>query len=258
MPAPSKTDEREFAAAWLGMIEFMSRLYRNQVLLALNKGVVNKFADKQKGNYAVVLLNLSRGAERKLLKRFSNKRIERFVRDKLMRVNQRNANMLYGGLEKQMGINASELLASEGLQQNLNALIMETAQWAKKLRDETLELYVANTLRVMSQGGSLESLLSEFDGLEEKRKDHARFTARNQINNFNALVGKARVQNLGIEEAVWETAGDERVRPCHQARDGKTFKLSEGLYSSCDGKTLLPGIDYNCRCTSRYVIPDDI
>ena len=39
--------------------------------------------------------------------------------------------------------------------------------------------------------------------------------------------------------------------------DGKKFKINEGLYSSCDGKTLLPGMDYNCRCIMKPIIPDD-
>lgn len=335
---PSRASEREFTQALDYMIEQMSRQIRNQVLLELNKGTVEKFADSavcttidflvpviepieqpytyrwytdaqgssydyydvggytdgltlheeartrtsyqrtgvkwvdcstdqvlklhniqdaQIGNYATVFLKLNRAAQRKVLKRFDDKRLERVARDILNKVNRRNADQFYSRVERQVGINASELLNSEGLQANINALILESAQWAKKLRDDTLEFYTSNTLRAMAEGKSLSEVLEQFDGMVEKRKNHAKTVARTQVSTFNSLVGKARAQNLGIEKAVWVTSRDERVRPCHQVRNGKEFDLSKGLYSSCDGKFLLPGVDYNCRCTYEYVIPEE-
>lgn len=212
---------------------------------------------KQVGNYATVFLKLNKAAQKKLLKRFDDKRLEKLARQVLEKVNRRNAQQFYGNVESSIGISAKELLTSEGLQSNINALILETAQWAKKLRDETLEMYTSNTLRVMAQGGSLEDLLSQFSDMEEKRKNHAKMVARTQVSTFNSLVGKARAENLGIEKAVWVTSRDERVRRCHQVRDGKEFDLNKGLYASCDGKTLLPGVDYQCRCTYRFVIPKE-
>ena len=58
------------------MVDLMSRMYKNQVLLSLNKGSIDKFADAQTGNYARVLLDLSNQVQRSLISRFSNKRIE--------------------------------------------------------------------------------------------------------------------------------------------------------------------------------------
>lgn len=212
---------------------------------------------KQVGNYAAVFLRLNQRAQRKLLKRFDDKRIEKMARQILRKVNRRNAQQFYGRVEDAIGVSAKELMADEGLTYKINALELETAQWAKKLRDETLEVFTANSLRVMAEGGGLEDVLATFSDLEEKRKNHAKMVARTQIANFNSLLGKARAQNIGIQKAVWVTSRDERVRRCHQVRNGKEFDLSKGLYSSCDGKWLLPGTDYNCRCTYRYVIPDD-
>ena len=103
----------------------------------------------------------------------------------------------------------------------------------------------------------LRAIVAGVDGLEEKRKNHAKFTARNQIGNFNSLTTKIRAQNLGITQAIWRTSRDERVRPCHKVRDGKAFDLATGLYSSCDGLSLLPGVDFQCRCDYELVIPED-
>ena len=100
-------------------------------------------------------------------------------------------------------------------------------------------------------------VIAGFDLTKSKRKDAAQFVARNQVATFNSLSSKARMQDAGIKKAIWKTTQDERKRPCHQARHDKVFTLSEGLYSSCDKKTLLPGLDWNCRCTYIAVFEED-
>lgn len=281
--APTKSAEREFAQMMTAMVSAMSEQFKNQTLKELNKGTVDKFADSavllaidygfgvsvehngeiltfndaQIGNYASVFLKLSKKVKRKLLKRFDDDRIENLVKAQLGKVDKRGKEKLYKQVEDQLGISTKELVQTEGLKANTNALMLETAQWAKRLRDEHLEDMVASTLRGMAEGQSLEEINSRFDDLVEKRKGNAKMVARTQINTFNSLSSKVRAQNLGIARGVWRTAKDERVRTCHKVRDGKEFDLSEGLYSSCDGKHLQTGVDYNCRCTTEYLIPED-
>ncbi len=256
-PSPLKSEERELESAMLYMVDLMSRMYRNQVLLELNKGTIEKFADAQTGNYAKVLVNIASKVSKGLTARFTNKRIESLVRKVFESNDKRSKKMFYDRMSRAIGINPETLLQRDGMTYNINALILETTQWAKKLRDETLELYTANSLRAMTLGESIDSVLEQYDGLVEKRKNHARFTARNQVSNFNSIMNKTRAQKLGIQKAVWLTSNDERVRECHRVRNGKEFDLAKGLYSSCDGKWLLPGVDYNCRCAYKMVIPED-
>jgi SPP1 gp7 family putative phage head morphogenesis protein len=227
------------------------------VLEALQQRTINKFADAQAGNYASIFLGLSKKATRSLMKRFPDKRLDQLSRNILSRTDEYNKKQFYSAAEKAIGVNVAQAVASEGLSTTRNALFLETSQWAKKLRDETLELYTAQSLRAMSLGKSIDEIMSEFTGMHKKRRDHAKFTARNQVANYNSMVTKARAQKLGISEALWITSMDERVRPCHQVRHGKKFLLSTGLYSSCDGKTLLPGVDYQCRCTYEMIIPEE-
>lgn len=252
-----RSQERELSEAAVYMVEQISQRFRTQVFGALHKSTVEKFADAQLGNYAKIYLTLARRVQRKLLRQFDDDRIEELVSKVLNKVNKRNRSELYQKVEKRIGINSTELTQTEGLMADINALNLETAQWVKKLRDETLEMYTANSLRAMTQGSSLTDIMDQFDGLVEKRKNHAKFTARNQIANFNAIAGKIRAQNLGITKAIWRTSKDERVRQCHKVRDGKEFELDKGLYSSCDGQWLLPGVDYLCRCTAEYIIPEE-
>lgn len=259
-PAP-KAEMREFGEAINYMVDEMATRWRNQVFGYLNKSTIEKFettdsfSDAQVGNFANIFLAQSERVRKKLLKQFDDKRIKSVSGKFTGKINARNKKQFYSRIEKSIGISREELEATEGLTATINAYSLETSQWVKKMRDETLQQWTASTLRQMAEGKGLPEILSQFDSLVEKRKGHAEMVARTQIATFNSLTTKARASNLGIQKARWITSSDERVRPCHNARNGKEFDLNEGLYASCDGKTLLPGVDYNCRCDYELIIP---
>ncbi len=73
----------------------------------------------------------------------------------------------------------------------------------------------------------------------------ATFIARDSTGTLNGLISQRRQQDLGVEEYVWSTSQDIRVRDEHVDREGKTFKWSD---PPSDGH---PGIPPNCRCTAQ-------
>lgn len=255
-PKSPRSIENELGDFITYMVAQMAQRYRNQVLNQLQAGTVEKFADAQAGNYASVLLKLSSQVKRKLLKQFNDDRIEATTKEILAKLDKKSRQQFYERVAAKVGIDVKDLIAKEGMKATTNALMLETAQWIKTLRDESLEKFTNNSLFGMSQGESLDTIVSQFDGIVEERKNHAKFLARNQVQNYNSISTKIRAQNLGIQKAIWETAGDERVRPSHEDREGKEFDLAEGLYSSVDDKYLLPGTDFNCRCVAIYVVPE--
>ena len=272
-PKSPRAIENEMGDFLAFMVEQMAQRFRNQVLDQLNVSTVEKFADEapdpddavtlarhefkdaQAGNFAAILLRLAKKTKRKLLKQFDDTRIEAEMRKQLGKLDRKSREAFYSRIAAKVGIDVKDLIAREGLKATTNALMLETAQWVKTLRDESLEKFTNNTLFAMSQGESLDTIVGQFSEVVSERKNHAKFLARNQVQNYNSVTTKIRAQNLGITKAVWVTAGDERVRPSHADRDGKEFDVSEGLYSSVDGKVLHPGIDFNCRCVTEYVVP---
>lgn len=244
--------------------EYQHPIYRHEVRriktvasdLRHDSDRVISFEDAQTGNFAAILLRLAKGAKRSLLKQFSNDRIEAISQQVLAKLDKRAKKEFYERVAGKTGINVQDLMAKEGLKATTNALMLETAQWIQTLRDDTFQKFTNNTLFGMSQGESLDTILKQFDDIVIERKNHAKFLARNQVQNYNSITTKIRAQNLGITKAVWETADDDRVRPSHADREGKEFDLAKGLYSSIDGLHLIPGTDYNCRCTAVYVIPE--
>lgn len=267
-PRSPRGIENEFAEIMDFMIRQMAQRFKNQVLGKIQVSTVDKFADSasprhtytftdaQTGNFAAILLRLAKGAKRSLLKQFSNERLEAISQKVLAKLDKKAKLEFYERVAGKTGIDVQSLIAKEGLKSTTNALMAETAQWIQTLRDDTFQKFTNNTLFAMSQGESLDTIVKQFDDIVIERKNHAKFLARNQVQNYNSITTKLRAQNLGITKAVWETAEDDRVRPSHAQRQGKEFDLAEGLYSSIDGLHLIPGVDYNCRCTAIYVIPE--
>lgn len=275
-PKSPRGIENELADVIEFMVDTMAKRFQNQVLGKLQVATVDKFADEapdaadlelltrykftdaQSGNFASILLRLAKSAGKSILKQFSNDRIEAISQKALGKLDKKSKEEFYKRVAAKTGINVTDLIAKEGMKSTTNALVAETGQWIKTLRDDTFQKFTNNTLFAMSQGESLDTIVNQFDDIASERKNHAKFLARNQVQNYNSITTKIRAQNLGITKAIWETAGDERVRPSHEDREGKEFDLAEGLYSDIDGIYLLPGTDYNCRCTYTMIIPETV
>lgn len=87
-------------------------------------------------------------------------------------------------------------------------------------------------------------------------RSSAMFIARDQVGTLNSQITKHQQQDAGVDEYKWDTSHDERVRPCHQALNGKKFRWDdppEMWTMTKNGIAMLgrrcnPGEDYACRC----------
>lgn len=73
-------------------------------------------------------------------------------------------------------------------------------------------------------------------------KRQAQMAAREAEATLVAITQAEAFKEAGVDRAVWVTRRDDRVRPSHRARDGRTYDVETGL----DG--LHPGSEYLCRC----------
>lgn len=87
-------------------------------------------------------------------------------------------------------------------------------------------------------------------GFEKKR---ALFIARDQMGSLYGQLNAERQQALGVEEFIWRTMEDDRVRPLHQEWDGKKFRYDDPPLNE-DGEPVLPGEDFGCRCYAEPVL----
>lgn len=237
------------------MVNQIETRYKNGVLEKLTKKDVAKFHDAI-GNFGSVFMTLSNQVKRKILKQFDNEAVTKQVRKILLAADKQNKDLVYNNVEQVIGIDKKTLIAKEGLTPDINALIIETENWIKKLRDDCLENFTNNSLRLATHGGDMEQIVKELTKNASERKNQAKYIAKQQIHSFNSLSTSLRHQKLGITEAIWDTAMDGKERECHRVRNGKTFELKKGLFSPCDGKYLLTSIEHGCRCSFRSILPE--
>lgn len=248
--------ENQFERFLGGIIERVSSQYINKTVKQLHVSTVEKFTDApQTGNWATAFVKLDSQARRDIRKNFPKDRINKEVSRILNALNRVNQTSFYKTVDDAIGVDVGSMIKQEGLSPSINALVIESQRWVNKELDDTLAYLGNNALRIMAGGASYDDLLSGVREEGAKRTTKSRLLARNQLSSFNGLSTKIRQQKVGIEQAVWSTSKDERVRDAHAWRDGKTYDLDEGLYSSKDGKWLYPGTDYLCRCTGRPIIP---
>lgn len=92
----------------------------------------------------------------------------------------------------------------------------------------------------------------------DRRK--AQFWARDQMAKLNSDLAQQQMQDAGVEEYIWQTAGDERVRgnPAGKWPKGDHYELDGTRHSWNNppivdmrtGRRAHPGMDYRCRCVA--------
>jgi SPP1 gp7 family putative phage head morphogenesis protein len=120
----------------------------------------------------------------------------------------------------------------------------------------------ALTEQAVTSGWSVKTLAERIHALDTKTTTgKANFIARDQIGKLNGHITQRRMESVGLTMYIWETSGDERVRPSHEMMDGGLCRWSDGtVYSQDGGKTWIPrpsgavtvhpGFDPQCRCTA--------
>ena len=109
-----------------------------------------------------------------------------------------------------------------------------------------------------------EQIKKASNGLSDKK---CRLLARDQIGKLQGQVSEAQMEEVGLEMYIWDTSGDERVRPSHRPMDGLLCRWDDAtVYSKDNGKSWIdrpatavrmhPGQDIQCRCVALAYIPE--
>ena len=87
------------------------------------------------------------------------------------------------------------------------------------------------------------------DAVRKARNATRRLSAR-LVTWTRSQAQTAVMSAYGVTHFVWETVGDDRVRPLHASIEGNTYPVSTG--HPTEGR---PGDPYNCRCSMQPVFP---
>lgn len=134
-----------------------------------------------------------------------------------------------------------------GLNLALDKFRADNVALITKLADDQIDR-IETTLSE-NYGLRAEDLAKKLDEQGDVTGSRAKLIARDQTLKLNGQLTQTRQQSAGIEEYIWTTSGDERVRDEHAERDGERFRWDTPPE---DGN---PGQPIQCRCTAFPIVP---
>ena len=125
----------------------------------------------------------------------------------------------------------------------------QNAQLITSLPEQELFQVSGIVERALVEGQRFSQVSTELQKRYGITRRRANLIGRDQTSKLNASLTRLRQQSAGVEEYIWQTSGDERVRPTHKAHDGKKFRWDDP-----PADTGHPGTDINCRCVAIPVM----
>ena len=163
--------------------------------------------------------------------------------------NKANKQRFYKAMESATGVNLSNVIQNEGLEDIIVASTRENVSLIKSIPDQYFKQIESIVFTGTTQGSQAGSMIKQIQGLNNSTTKRAKLIARDQSSKINSAISQQRQQNLGVEEYIWVSADDARVRPTHKANNGKRFRWDDP-----PKKTGHPGNDIQCRCVARPII----
>lgn len=123
--------------------------------------------------------------------------------------------------------------------------------------EDTLEKMRDIVYEGFTEGRTTTQMVKDIQRAYHISKKRAMLIARDQTAKLNGQIQQAQQQDAGIQEYIWCSTGDERVRSSHRALNGKKFSWNSPPYTE-KGRYCHPGEDYQCRCIGRPVFNRNI
>lgn len=102
--------------------------------------------------------------------------------------------------------------------------------------------------RLVGNGAKVNEIIADVNNRLAKYERQAVLTSRGIVARVNAELTQRRLVSMGLNEYIWHTQLDERVRPTHRANEGEKFR-----WDKPPAVTGHPGHDYLCRCWPEAV-----
>lgn len=182
--------------------------------------------------------------------------VERTAADVALDINSENMEGIRTQMRTVLGV--SPLQAEPWLLEQVDMFVKENASLITSLPRERLadieQMVYREARRGLSPRQMREKILEEFSVTEAR----AELIARDQVSKFNGRLSELRQRQLGIDEYVWRTSEDGRVRDDHARLNGQRFKWSDPPVTVRSGKRAgernHPGQDIQCRCYAEPVL----
>lgn len=181
----------------------------------------------------------------KVNKIFTTTQSERAASSFVMNINRFNRH----NLEQQMKVKGINLVATEPwLKDFLHTKISENVAFIKSIHEDYFAK-VENAVRDgVKQGRTIRHIREQLEEEVGISKNKAQFIAVDQAGTILGQMTAQRHQQIGVDKFKWLTSHDERVRDSHKALGNEVFSYDNPPI--VNGRVVLPGEDYRCRCVA--------
>lgn len=164
--------------------------------------------------------------------------------------------------EKDIGINI--YADQQDLTDYLQISINDNVRLISSIPDQYLtqvESIVMTNIRAGGRPSSIAKALAQQFDVTERR---AKMIARDQTAKINGDLNRLRQTSAGFPFFEWMDSDDSRVRDRHEFLAKHLTAYGRGVYRwdnpplSDKGIPIIPGSDYQCRCTARPVGQDEV
>jgi len=154
------------------------------------------------------------------------------------------------------------------LRTRLKAFARQNAVLIKSIPEQLLKDVEGVATRGLTNGQTIREIEREIAQRFKVTRARARLIARDQTGKLNAQLTEIRQTRIGVDEYIWNSVEDERVRDSHRVLDGKICKWGDDTVyrepnetewkqrSSLQGYVGTPGSDYQCRCFAEPIMGD--
>jgi SPP1 gp7 family putative phage head morphogenesis protein len=152
---------------------------------------------------------------------------------------------------KTLGVNVMSVVRDDDLEDYLDAAAARNAALITNIASDTMNKVKRIVIDAVINGWSLRDTkkgISDVFGVSDSR---AQLIARDQTAKLTSDLNKIRHKQADIQEYVWRTSLDERVRPRHSQLEGNKYKYDEPTGAE-DG--LPPGQPIQCRCVAQGIV----
>lgn len=145
-----------------------------------------------------------------------------------------------------LGIDA--YLSTNGVQDQLDLWVSTNVSLINSIPNQALNQIEMVVKYDFATGVRVEDIADDIMERVDVSESRANLIARDQVSKLNGQIDQLNQQNAGVEEYIWSTSNDERVRESHAEKEGETFR-----WDSPPADTGAPGQDYQCRCVALPV-----
>lgn len=242
---PSISMELAYLAQLRKLEKALASGYRDIIVPALNRTAVT-------GDAAIVTDADESAFE--ALRRMMNamvRSVSGAVRELLNLESKRHTDTFMRDARKAFGIDLSGVVTEEQLGAQLEAIALRNASLIQSFSDDMVKFVQQETLKTVLNGTGQKALAKTLKDQLAISDNRARLIAADQTGKLTADLNRIRQQQAGIDEYIWRTSHDERVRERHRAIDGKRYKWGEP--TGAEGGAA-PGQPIRCRCSAQAVI----